>query len=165
MSINSWRRFAIASLLAMLALITLVVKTVLEQRLDEGQTPENIQGTIQVTIEVKNIVKKFGAFAALDNVDLKVAGANCWRCLVHPVRARRRCCGSLQGLTGLTLAKCGSTADALGHGASERHVGSVFQHYALFRHMTVFENVAFVARSRAAVRKDEARSRARQGIA
>jgi sulfate transport system permease protein len=33
--------FAIASLLAMLALITLVVKTVLEQRLDEGQTPEN----------------------------------------------------------------------------------------------------------------------------
>jgi len=33
--------------------------------------------------------------------------------------------------------------DALGHGASERHVGFVFQHYALFRHMTVFENVAF----------------------
>jgi sulfate transport system ATP-binding protein len=33
--------------------------------------------------------------------------------------------------------------DALAHGASERHVGFVFQHYALFRHMTVFENVAF----------------------
>ena len=34
--------FAIASLLAMLALITLVVKTVLERRLDEGQTPRDI---------------------------------------------------------------------------------------------------------------------------
>jgi sulfate transport system permease protein len=33
--------FAIASLLAMLALITLVVKTVLEQRLDEGQIPSD----------------------------------------------------------------------------------------------------------------------------
>ena len=56
--------FAIASLLAMLALITLVVKTILERRLDEGQ--------IQVTIEVKNIIKKFGDFTALDDVDLKV---------------------------------------------------------------------------------------------
>ena len=47
-------------------------------------------------------------------------------------------------------------------GASERHVGFVFQHYALFRHMTVFENVAFGLRVQPrAVRKDEAAIRAR----
>jgi len=52
--------------------------------------------------------------------------------------------------------------DALGHGASERHVGFVFQHYALFRHMTVFENVAFGLRVQPrAIRKDEATIRAR----
>jgi sulfate transport system ATP-binding protein len=33
--------------------------------------------------------------------------------------------------------------NALARGAGERHVGFVFQHYALFRHMTVFENIAF----------------------
>ena len=57
--------------------------------------------------------------------------------------------------------------NALARGASERHVGFVFQHYALFRHMTVFENVAFGLRVQPrAVRKDEAGDpRARQGIA
>ncbi|HTF00360.1 MAG TPA: TOBE-like domain-containing protein, partial [Bradyrhizobium sp.] len=51
---------------------------------------------------------------------------------------------------------------ALAHGASERQVGFVFQHYALFRHMTVFENVAFGLRVQPrAVRKDEAGIRAR----
>ena len=59
--------FAIASLLAMLALVTLVIKIVLERRLERQAT-----GHPDVTIEVKNIVKHFGGFAALDNVDLKV---------------------------------------------------------------------------------------------
>ena len=38
--------------------------------------------------------------------------------------------------------------DALSRTAAERHVGFVFQHYALFRHMTVFENVAFGLRAK-----------------
>src|SRR5262249_23186754 len=38
--------------------------------------------------------------------------------------------------------------DALARPAGERHVGFVFQHYALFRHMTVFENVAFGLRAK-----------------
>jgi ABC-type dipeptide/oligopeptide/nickel transport system ATPase component len=57
--------------------------------------------------------------------------------------------------------------DALSRGAGERHVGFVFQHYALFRHMSVFENVAFGLRVQPrAIRKDEAHiSEAREGIA
>ena len=52
--------------------------------------------------------------------------------------------------------------NALARGAAERHVGFVFQHYALFRHMTVFENVAFGLRVQPrAVRKNEAAIRAR----
>ena len=39
-------------------------------------------------------------------------------------------------------------ADATNRGASERKVGFVFQHYALFRNMTVFENIAFGLRVR-----------------
>ena len=148
--------FAIASLLAMLALITLIVKTVLERRLDEGAGR-------QVTIEVKNIVKKFGSFAALDNVDLKVGDGELLA-LLGPSGSGKTTL--LRIIAGLDWPDAGEVSfdgeNALARGASERHVGFVFQHYALFRHMTVFENVAFGLRVQPrAIRKDEATIRAR----
>jgi sulfate/thiosulfate transport system ATP-binding protein len=116
-----------------------------------------------VTIEVKNIVKKFGSFAALDNVDLKV-GKGELLALLGPSGSGKTTL--LRIIAGLDWPDAGEVTidgeDALGHGASERHVGFVFQHYALFRHMTVFENVAFGLRVQPrAVRKDEATIRAR----
>src|SRR6185437_464476 len=88
--------------------------------------------------------------------------ASCWHCWDRRVPARPRCCGSSRGSIGRMPAKCRSTANALAHGAGDRRVGFVFQHYALFRHMTVFENVAFGLRVQPrAVRKDEAAIRAR----
>ncbi len=116
-----------------------------------------------MTIEVRNIVKKFGAFAALDNVDLKVAQGELLA-LLGPSGSGKTTL--LRIIAGLDWPDSGEVwidgEDALAHGASERHVGFVFQHYALFRHMTVFENVAFGLRVQPrAVRKDEATIRAR----
>ena len=116
-----------------------------------------------MTIEVKNIVKKFGAFAALDDVDLKV-GKGELLALLGPSGSGKTTL--LRIIAGLDWPDVGEVRidgeDALGHGASERHVGFVFQHYALFRHMTVFENVAFGLRVQPrAIRKDEATIRAR----
>jgi sulfate/thiosulfate transport system ATP-binding protein len=116
-----------------------------------------------VAIEVKNIVKRFGAFAALDGVDLKVGNGELLA-LLGPSGSGKTTL--LRIIAGLDWPDAGEVSfdgeNALARGASERHVGFVFQHYALFRHMTVFENVAFGLRVQPrAVRKDEAGIRAR----
>jgi sulfate transport system ATP-binding protein len=116
-----------------------------------------------VAIEVKNIVKKFGAFAALDGVDLKVANGELLA-LLGPSGSGKTTL--LRIIAGLDWPDAGEVSfdgeDALSRGAGERQVGFVFQHYALFRHMTVFENVAFGLRVQPrAVRKSEASIRAR----
>ena len=116
-----------------------------------------------MTIELKNIVKKFGAFTALGGVDLKVAKGELLA-LLGPSGSGKTTL--LRIIAGLDWPDAGEVSfdgrNALDHGASERHVGFVFQHYALFRHMTVFENVAFGLRVQPrAIRRDEARIRKR----
>jgi sulfate/thiosulfate transport system ATP-binding protein len=116
-----------------------------------------------MTIEVRNLVKKFGAFAALDGVDLRVADGELLA-LLGPSGSGKTTL--LRIIAGLDWPDSGEVffddENVLLRKAGERHVGFVFQHYALFRHMTVFENVAFGLRVQPrAIRKDEAGIRAR----
>jgi sulfate/thiosulfate transport system ATP-binding protein len=122
-----------------------------------------MKGRRCVTIEVRNLVKTFGAFTALDGVDLRVADGELLA-LLGPSGSGKTTL--LRIIAGLDWPDAGEVAfdgeNALARGARERHVGFVFQHYALFRHMTVFENVAFGLRVQPrAIRKDEAGIRAR----
>jgi sulfate transport system ATP-binding protein len=116
-----------------------------------------------MTIEVRNLVKRFGSFTALDGVDLKVADGELLA-LLGPSGSGKTTL--LRIIAGLDWPDAGEVTfdgqNALARGAGERQVGFVFQHYALFRHMTVFENVAFGLRVQPrGVRKDEATIRAR----
>ena len=70
--------------------------------------------------------------------------ANWSRCSGRPAPARRRSCGfSPASIFRPPAASCSASEDALRLSVQERNVGFVFQNYALFRHMTVFDNVAF----------------------
>ncbi|ATQ75558.1 MULTISPECIES: sulfate/molybdate ABC transporter ATP-binding protein [Massilia] len=97
-----------------------------------------------MTIEVSNINKRFGDFVALDNVSLQFPSGEL-TALLGPSG-----CGKttlLRIIAGLEHPDSGRVLldgqDASDRHVRERQVGFVFQHYALFKHMTVFENVAF----------------------
>ncbi len=100
-------------------------------------------------IEVRNISKRFGSFVALRGVNLEIASGELLA-LLGPSGSGKTTL--LRIIAGLDWPDAGEVyfngADALHLNAKKRHVGFVFQHYALFRHMTVFENVAFGLRVR-----------------
>lgn len=100
-------------------------------------------------IAIQNIQKRFGGFTALDDVSLDIASGDLLA-LLGPSG-----CGKttlLRVIAGLEQPDAGQIRlhgqDATRQHVKDRDVGFVFQHYALFRHMTVFENVAFGLRVR-----------------
>jgi sulfate/thiosulfate transport system ATP-binding protein len=97
-----------------------------------------------MSIQVRNIHKSFGSFTALGDVSLDFPSGELVA-LLGPSG-----CGKttlLRIIAGLETADRGAVlldgVDASDTHVRERQVGFVFQHYALFRHMTVFDNVAF----------------------
>ena len=97
-----------------------------------------------MSIQVRHIHKSFGSFTALGDVSLDFPSGELVA-LLGPSG-----CGKttlLRVIAGLETADRGTVLldgeDASDTHVRERQVGFVFQHYALFRHMTVFDNVAF----------------------
>ena len=97
-----------------------------------------------MSIEAITITKRFGQFTALDKVELNIPSGELVA-LLGPSGSGKTTL--LRIIAGLEFADSGSVRfdgkDFSDRTARERRVGFVFQHYALFRHMTVFENIAF----------------------
>lgn len=99
-----------------------------------------------MSISIQSISKSFGAYAALENVSLEVPNGSL-TALLGPSGSGKTTL--LRIVAGLEFADPGPGKIAF-HGedvgeipAGKRGVGFVFQHYALFRHMTVAQNIAF----------------------
>ncbi|HEX4589043.1 MAG TPA: sulfate ABC transporter ATP-binding protein, partial [Gemmataceae bacterium] len=102
-----------------------------------------------MSITVQNVRKNYGKFVALDGVSLE-APTGGLLALLGPSGSGKTTL--LRVIAGLEPPDAGAILyhddDITARSARHRNVGFVFQHYALFRHMTVFENVAFGLRVR-----------------
>ena len=102
-------------------------------------------------IEIRNLHRSFGPHHVLRDVSLGVRPGELLA-LLGPSGSGKTTL--LRLIAGLDTPDGGAITfdrdDALGRAPKERGVGFVFQHYALFRHMTVFENIAFALRVRRA---------------
>jgi len=97
-----------------------------------------------MSISVSNVSKKFGTFTALDDVSVSVE-AGSLTALLGPSGSGKSTL--LRVIAGLERPDAGRVSiadvDVTGRPPQQRGVGFVFQHYAAFKHMTVWDNVAF----------------------
>ncbi len=102
-----------------------------------------------MSITAQNVSKRFGRFVALDDVSVECPAGELVA-LLGPSGSGKTTL--LRIIAGLETADSGSVRylddDITSQSARDRNVGFVFQHYALFRHLSVFENVAFGLRVR-----------------
>ena len=111
-----------------------------------------------MSIQIQNISKSFGNFQALDDINFDIQTGELVA-LLGPSGSGKT--SLLRIIAGLETANQGAILfgkeDITHISTKERKVGFVFQHYALFRHMTVFENVAYglkvLAKKNASIQK------------
>src|SRR3954470_2205796 len=120
---------------------------------------------MSVSVTVENIEKEFGIYPALRGASMKVLAGEL-TAILGPSGSGKTTL--LRVVAGLEQPDAGRVMfddlDAATLSLRERRIGFVFQHYALFRHMTVLDNVAFGMRAQPRRRRPEASDIKRQAL-
>lgn len=95
-------------------------------------------------IVIQNVSKRFGSFQAVDQVNLEVKSGSLVALLGPSGSGKSTLLRLISGLEAPDVGKILITGeDATDRSVQDRNIGFVFQHYALFKHMTVRQNIAF----------------------
>lgn len=116
-----------------------------------------------MSIEIRGIGKRFGNFVALEGINLHIPTGELVALLGPSGCGKTTLLRIIAGMESADVGQVLFAGEEVAHvHARDRKVGFVFQHYALFRHMSVFENVAFGLRVKTRkVRPAEAEIRSR----
>jgi sulfate/thiosulfate transport system ATP-binding protein len=105
---------------------------------------ENKERMMEMGITLNGVTKVFGAQAAVQDINLEIPTGDFVALLGPSGSGKTTLLRMIAGLEGLDQGKIFfNGVDYSAKTVKERRVGFVFQHYALFKHMTIFENIAF----------------------
>jgi sulfate transport system ATP-binding protein len=97
-----------------------------------------------MSIDVRNLTKSYGSFTAVNDVSLHIPTGELVALLGPSGSGKTTVLRLIAGLEGADQGQIFFDGEETTHrGVRERQVGFVFQHYALFRHMTIYDNIAF----------------------
>lgn len=97
-----------------------------------------------MSIEIRNVTKHYGSFEALSNINLTIPKGELVALLGPSGSGKTTLLRMIAGLESIDTGEILFDGQDLSElHVNQRNVGFVFQHYALFKHMTVFENIAF----------------------
>lgn len=105
---------------------------------------EHLWGMVEMGITIKEVSKDFGTFAAVKNVNLEIPTGDFVALLGPSGSGKTTLLRLIAGLEGLDSGGIYfNDIEYTNKSIKERNVGFVFQNYALFKHMTIFDNIAF----------------------